>query len=310
MSESCVSNTAGATLVSPCRNYSLRLEFLYSLATHSSGLAVSQPAGLLLAARIDGLPVRLLLDSGAAEIILDKHTAARLGRSSGAPMELVGAGERHRAARRVAPGGVKIGELTLRDCPLLATESMLGEGIDGIVPLSLFAGFLVRLDTSRRTLSLQPYPALRPAEGSAPGEFSPVRADGALLFLEATSDANSSRSDTGNEARPGYVLLDTGAVYSGVAVEAARNWTNYRLLAPRLFLVGVGGATEGYLLPPGVHFHIGSRVVEAGPSVVMDLSSMQQYHPFAISGVLGYPALASRIVTVDYRDSLVSLGSK
>jgi hypothetical protein len=154
----CAALTEAPRLESPCRHYSLRLNSL--LIPQSEPAGWSQEAGLFLKARIDGGPViRLLLDSGAKNIVLDKRTAALLGRSSGSAFEVVGFGSDARAAKRVAGGSVTIGDLTLRDCEVLTVDGKLIEGIDGVIPLALFADFLVRLDLPRKTLELDPYPA-------------------------------------------------------------------------------------------------------------------------------------------------------
>ena len=82
-----------------------------------------------------------------------------------------------------------------------------------------------------------------------------------------------------------------GAIYSGVSEDAARGWSNYCLLAEHC-TARVGGKTNGYLLPPGVHFHFGSHIVDAGQSVVVDLSALKRHHGFTIAGVLlSRPAL-------------------
>jgi hypothetical protein len=293
--DACFAVTAAPRPESPCRHYSLKLNPLVIPESQSAGW--SQKSGLFLKARIDGGPViRLLLDSGARNIVLDKRTATLLGRSSGSAYELVGFGSDAKAAKRVASGTVAIGDLILRDCAVLAVDGKLIEGIDGVIPLALFADFLVRLDLPRKTLELDPYPGASPP---AVGEnaYTPARASNDLLFLPGSL----------NESQAGYVLLDTGAAWNAVASTTARV---YRMLASRLSLIGAGGDTDGYLLPPGVRFRFGSRVVAADPAVVVDLSALASHHRFAIAGVLGYPALRRSILTIDYRDTLVRIDGK
>jgi hypothetical protein len=84
-------------------------------------------------------------------------------------------------------------------------DSRLLEGIDGVIPLSLFGGFLIRLDMPRRTLDLDPYPAQAPVRDG--GTYSLARADHNLLFLEGAI----------NESEAGYVLLDPGAARNAVS---------------------------------------------------------------------------------------------
>jgi hypothetical protein len=288
--DACGAYDAAPKLASPCQHYSLKLGSLY--------IPPSQPMGLLVKARIDGgPPLRFLLDSGARDIVLDKRAAALLKRSAGTGLELVGMGPASKTAKRAAPGEVQIGDLVLRDCPILAVDGKLMEGVDGVMPMSLFAGFLLRLDVPGKSLELDPY---LPGPPLADEAFAPVRADNRLLFLEAAL----------NGSKPGYVLLDTGATYNGVSPAAARAWKNYRFQSPGISLYGSAGEIDGFLLPPGVQFRFGSHVLSADPAVVVDLSAMARHHNFEVSGVIGYPALRRSVVTIDYRDSLVRMEVK
>jgi predicted aspartyl protease len=103
--------------------------------------------GLYLKARIDGGPdFRMLLDSGAQHVVLGRKSAARIGRKDGAPFDLVGVGGAVKSCSRSTRGTVRIAGLTFEDCDILIVDGQLPEGIDGVIPMSLFEGFLVRLD--------------------------------------------------------------------------------------------------------------------------------------------------------------------
>jgi hypothetical protein len=41
--------------------------------------------------------------------------------------------------------------------------------------------------------------------------------------------------------------------------------------------------------------------------VVVNLSEFASHYPFEVTGVLGYPALRTSIVTMNYRDGLVRI---
>src|ERR1022692_2636184 len=65
----------------------------HTLKLGSFVIPPSSPAGLLLKVRIDSGPVlRLLLDSGAQFIALDKAAAAKSGHTGGSELDLVGVG--------------------------------------------------------------------------------------------------------------------------------------------------------------------------------------------------------------------------
>jgi predicted aspartyl protease len=270
----------------------------YSLPLQSVFTPGSQTIGLYLKVRIDDGPVfRLLLDSGAQHVVLDHRAAAKAGRTKGSAFELVGVGAPAKNCKRVAPAKLTIGDLTMTNIEILAAEGQLLEGVDGVVPMSLFADFLLRLDVPHRTLELDPYPANAPASGAG---YLPARADNRLFFLRTVV----------NDAPPGYMLLDTGATFSALSPAAARASRNFWSLGGGLALLGSAGTVEAFPLGPGVRFRCGENDFLADPVVVVDLSDFTRHHPFEVTGILGYPALLHSIVTMDYRDSMIRIERK
>jgi hypothetical protein len=258
----------------------------------------ASPLGLILKVRIDNGPVlRLLLDSGAQFIVLDKAAAAKSGHSGGSQFDLVGVGMPPRPGRTAQADTVAIGDLVFHNCRLIIADGKLLDGIDGVIPLSLFAGFLVRLDIPARTLDLRPYP---PSGSVEAGDLSHVRASNDLLFIKATL----------NDSREGYVLLDTGASFNVISESTARALKYPRLFGSAVPLQSGSGATEGRAFPMAVRFRFGSRVVAANPVVVVGLSQFEQYHQMEVAGILGYPALRESILTINYRDRLVGIDRK
>jgi hypothetical protein len=192
---------------------------------------------------------------------------------------------------------VQIGDLVLKDCDILTVDGPIMDGVDGIIPMSLFAGFLVRLDVPAKVLVLDAYPSDPPVQD---GAYLPVRVDNRLFFLQTVL----------NDSQSGYVLLDTGATFSAVSPTAARASRNYWSLSNVIALRSSAGEIEGFPLPPGVRFRCGPRVLPADPAVVVDLSDFARHHRFEITGILGYPALRTSVVTIDYRDALVRIERK
>ena len=270
----------------------------HTLKLGSFVIPPSSTAGLLLKVRIDGGPaLRLLLDSGAQFIVLDKTAAARSGHTRGSELDLVGVGRQPRAARMATAGSVEIGDLVLHDCGLIIADGKLLDGIDGVIPLSLFADFLVRLDIPGRTLALRPYPSSGPVEE---GTLTHVRASHNLLFVKAVL----------NDSKDGYILLDTGASINAISESTARALKYPRLLASPVQLQSGVGATEGEMFPSGVRFRFGSRLVDASPVVVVCLDELELRHGMEVAGIAGFPALRESILTINYRDGLVGIRGK
>jgi predicted aspartyl protease len=262
---------------------------------------VAPPAitvGLLVKVRINGGPMlRLLLDSGTQYIVLNRRAALKSGCAGGSDIELVGAGAPSATrVKQLHADTLQVGELTLRGVPLLITELSIADGIQGALPMSIFAGFLIRLDISGKALDLSPYPAEPVDLAGAIRAFSNHQ----LLFVKGTV----------NETREGYFLLDTGASYTAISRNLARQLNFSDLLAPRVALQGGTADMDAPLLNGSVRLRFGSRQLATGPVVAVDLSTTSRYHGLEISGLIGYAALRDSVLTVSYREGLIRISPK
>ncbi len=281
--------TKAPTLASPYQPYKLKL-FPYFLPP-------ARPHGLFIKARINGGPqLRLLLDSGAEFIVLDKKSAAKSGHTGGKVLDLVGAGKTVRPALQSVAEIVDLGELAFRNCPIVKVDGKLAEGIDGVVPLALFSGFQLRLDIPGRSLSLIPYSAEHP---SAEDGFVKVRTEHRLLFI-------ASRLEGRKEA---YLLFDTGSSFNIIANTTAAALNLSRALAPAIPVQPGAGAVDGRLLHHGIAAEIGGRTMALDPVVAIDLSEISRRNQIEVSGVIGHPALLESVVTIDYRDSMIRIAN-
>jgi predicted aspartyl protease len=251
--------------------------------------------GMVVKARINGGPVlRLLLDSGSQYVVLDRKSAARSRCSGGSELDLIGAGATTATAVKSQHAEtVQIGELTLHDVPLLIQDRSLADGIQGVLPLSIFSEFLIRLDIPRKSLDLLPYPAEQP---KLEGALRTVESN-RMLFLQGKV----------NEKAEGYFLLDTGAAYSAISRKLARELNIAESLADHIPLQGGTTAMEAALIRGSVRVRLGTREMAADPVVAVDLSGPSRFHRIDIAGLIGYPALCDSVVTVSYRDSLVRI---
>ena len=256
----------------------------------------SPNSGLLLKGRINGgPPLRFLLDSGAQQIVLDRRAAARSGIAGGSDFDLVGVGTSAKAAHRTTVRTVTVGDLEFHGCGLIIAEDKLLEGIDGVVPLSLFSDFLLRLDIPRRTLELTPNPSIGQVGGTSTAPMSH-----SLLFLKAKV----------NDLQEGYVLLDTGALYDALSERTARALGMPRMLGWAVPVLGGAGEVVGRVYSSAVHFRLGSSVLLATQFVVVSLDELEQRHQIKIAGILGFPSLRNSVLRIDYRKGLVSIANK
>jgi Aspartyl protease len=244
--------------------------------------------GLILKARVDGgPPLRLLLDSGAEHLVLSR-SAVRKTAAQGAGLDLIGAGSSSKAARLTTAGSVVVGTLELRDCPMVLVDGRVGEGIDGVLPLSLFAGFLIRLDIPRRLLELEPYPAAKEPQDPT---YARAARHGNLLFLESPA---------------GYLLLDTGSSYNVIN----KTMTSVPAQARVLPVAAAAGKVEGRVLSGRLAVQSAAGELGFDSVVAMDMAEISRRHGVQVFGIIGYPALARSVVSVNYQESLVRIQSK
>lgn len=270
-------------LVSPYQQYDLKLRAFYP-APHCA-------AGVLLSVRINGgRPLRMVLDSGAEFIVIGIKDARSVGLSGGSEMDLVGLDSR--PARVGRADTVEIGPLAFRNCRVAFLKGKVVEGADGVIPLSLFSAFLLRVDLPEKLLSLIPYSqeedqAVPPSRGVAKHD----------LLLVAT---------VLNGEQNGYVVMDTGAYCSAISREVARTMSGFPIV-PEVRLAAGTGAVTGQRVSSIVHFVIAGQDLVPDDIVALDLGNLSRHYGVEVAGVLGFPALRPYVLTVDYRNRSVKL---
>jgi hypothetical protein len=252
--------------------------------------------GLLVKARINGgPPLRLLLDSGSQYVVLDRRAAMRSGCTGGIDLDLVGAGALSPKTVKQQEATLEIGDLTLPSVTVLVADRTIADGIQGVLPLSIFSGFLIRLDIPGKQLALLPYPFETDRTGSIP-----ILLNNQLLFVKGNV----------NDTRDGYFLLDTGASYTAIARSLAGQLHISDALAQRVPLQGGVADINAPLLNGAVRLRLGSRGPVAGPVVAVDLSTASRYHNLEIAGLIGFPALRDSVLIVSYRDAFIRFGTE
>lgn len=258
----------------------------------------TRTVGLVVKARINSGPIlRLLLDSGTQYVVLDRKAALKSGCSGGEDLDLVGAGApAATVVKRQRAEIVQVGDLALHNIPLLIEDRAIADGLQGALPLSLFFGFLIRLDIPAKNLDLFPYPDPQ----SRPDSVLRSLLNNHLLFLKGTV----------NESREGYFLLDTGASYNAISSSLTRQLNISDALTERVPFQGGTARFDAPLLRGSVHLRLGSRELITDPVVAVDLSAASRYHQLEIAGLIGYPSLCNSILIVNYRDSYIRIDTQ
>jgi len=270
-------------LASPYQPYKLKLAYFYPLPNHAGGVIVH--------VRINGgRPLRLVLDSGAEFMVVGARVARAAGLATGPEIELVGLGGR--SARVGQAQTIEAGPVSFRNCRVLVVDGNVIEGVDGVIPLSLFSAFQLHLNLPEKTLELIPYarehdPVIPPTHGVTKHN---------LLLVGAVLNGKQS----------GYVVLDTGAYCSAISPALARTISGPQVLSEVRLAAGTGAAT-GQRVSSTVHFAIADQDLVPNQVVALDLSNLSRHYGVEVMGVLGFQALTHYVLTVDYLHQQVKI---
>jgi len=251
--------------------------------------------GVYLKVRINGgRTLRLLLDSGAEHLVVPTAVARSAGLPAGAHLSLIGFGGRpDEGGFYTVARTVDVGPLTLRDCPVDVVDHKVVDGADGVLPLVLFSGFLVRLDLPGKVLELTPYENATVSRE----RFTGALAVNAVLLLRTVL----------NGLHDGYYLLDTGAAHDALSRTTARELGGPGPGSELRRVQGAAGTSEVPRMKYAVHFRTAGQDIVSDDVVLVDLDTFSQYNGVKVAGLLGYPALSRYVLTVDYRHALVRM---
>jgi predicted aspartyl protease len=283
------------TLASPYKTAEVPLEAFVSGATHlrTFGLEVM----------VNGKPARLVLDTGAAGIVLSHPAAERVGltRVADATVRGIGDNAKMTGGFRAIAERFRIGDVEYRDAAIsVADQSFIGIE-DGLIGSNVLGEFLITLDFAGGKLRLDPLPGYRPGEEFPDRTVSPqmesatrVFRFGHLLLVPARVGNASNR----------LFVLDTGAASTLISYELAATVSNVNH-DDKTALRGLNGRV-------GDVYQTGNLVLEFAGFVQKNLGmtafdTWQLSHRLGteISGFLGLPVLDLFTLTIDYRDGLV-----
>jgi predicted aspartyl protease len=232
--------------------------------------------GAVVEARINGHRLRLLLDTGARDIVISASAASRCHLSAIGRTTLSGMnGVPIKVAQAVATAdfdGLRIENMPVR----IVAEAPVTQA-DGLLGTQVFRDYVVEIDAGRGRLRLL---------GNATGDEAaiPFRTVGHMMFVPFED---------------GYALLDTGSSYSVVDRGRVNASAGQRMPVR----TASGAVTEAQRLSIPARFDLGNGAVlwDRHP-VAVDLSALSQKHGLDVRAVIGYPALRGSVIQVDYRE--------
>ncbi len=291
---------AGMTLASPYKTVEVPLDAFVSGATHQRTFG--------LEVLVNGKPVRLVLDTGAAGILLSHPAAERVGltRVADATVRGIGDNTKMTGGYRAIAERFRIGDVEYHDAAIsVGDQSFIGIE-DGLIGSNVLGEFLITLDFAGGKLRLDPLPGYHPGE-----EFQDRAVNSEAVSPQMESATRVFRfghlllvpARVGNASNRLFVL-DTGAASTLISYELAETVSNLNR-DDKMALRGLNGRV-------GDVYQTGNLVLEFAGFEQKNLGmtafdTWQLSHRLGteISGFLGLPVLDLFTLTIDYRDGLV-----
>jgi predicted aspartyl protease len=282
-------------LVSPYQSTEVPLQAFVSGATHmrTFGLEVL----------VNGKPARLVLDTGAAGIVLSHPAAERVGLTRVADATVRGIGDNAKLTGgfRAIAQRFQIGGVEYRDAVIsVADQSFIGIE-DGLIGSNVLGEFLITLDFAAGKMRLDPLAGYHPGDQFGDRTVSPQMENATRVFRFGHLLLVPAR--VGNATNRMFVL-DTGAASTLISRELAAAVGNVNR-DDKTALRGVNGKV-------GDVYQTGNLVLEfAGfeqknlGMTAFDTWELSHRLGTEISGFLGLPVLDLFTLTIDYRDGLV-----
>lgn len=283
------------TLASPYKATELPLQAFVSAATHvrTYGLDVL----------VNGQPVRLVLDTGAAGVVLSQGAAGRIGltRVAGAAVHGIGDNTKLTGGYRAIAQSLRIGDVEYRDALISVADQNFVGIEDGLIGANVMDEFQITLDFGARKLRLDPLPNYHAGEDLPDRSVSPRMANamrvfrfGHLLLVPV---------GVGNQ-RDRLFVLDTGAATTLISYQLAEEVSKLAR-DDKTSLRGLNGRVGDVYQTGNVVLRFAGFEQKNLGMTSFDTWQLSHSLGTEISGFLGLPVLDLFTLTIDYIDGLV-----
>jgi tetratricopeptide (TPR) repeat protein len=275
--------------------------------------------GYGLTVKFNGTPAHLLLDTGAAGILIDHKLAEKAGIQHVVESSIRGIGDKGAVGAYVGHvDKIQIGDIEFADCNVQVTDQGSVIGNDGLIGAVEFSHFLVDLDMPDRKMHLSELPA-RPHE--APTETTldsdqertnPPRFYDRYIAPEMQSYTRIFRINhmlliptNLNNSATKLFLIDTGAFNNIISPDAAREVTHVSS-DEHMHVKGISGDVKNVYSGDELTLTFANMRQKNQDIVALDMKSISDGAGTEISGTLGFGMLRLLDMKIDYRDGLVS----
>jgi tetratricopeptide (TPR) repeat protein len=293
--------------------------------------------GYGLAVEVNGHKSRLMLDTGASGILINRNLAEKAGATRLSDTEIRGIGDKgNQEAYTTVADSLKIGDLEFQGCTVRVLEQRSVIGEDGLIGADVFSSFLVDLDFPNEKLRLKELPK-RPEDTASTIHLSTEEDDSETENRAADKTAASAqdakRAHSGPQDRyvapemksytqifrfghmllvptsignvPGKLfLLDSGAFTNHITPAAAREVTKVHGDSDTT-IKGLSGSVDKVYRADKAVLQFGHIRQENQDLVAFDLTHISDSIGTEVSGTLGFTLLRFLDIKIDYRDGLV-----
>jgi tetratricopeptide (TPR) repeat protein len=155
---------------------------------------------------VNGHSERLVLDTGAPGILINRRAAEKAGLKPIAKISISGFGDDKPATGELSVADqIRVGELEFHDCVVAVTDRKVSDEEDGLIGADVFRSYLVNIDFPGQKLKLGPLPkrpeetTTAPASLDSRGEAQEISSADAA---EGQPPAAETKSDRGEQSPP------------------------------------------------------------------------------------------------------------
>jgi tetratricopeptide (TPR) repeat protein/predicted aspartyl protease len=274
--------------------------------------------GYGLSVNVNGANAKLLLDTGAGGIVVDRKIAEKAGIKALVQTEIGGIGSKAGAGGYIGLADtIKIGELEFHDCMVHVVDKRSVLDDDGLIGADVFQHYLVDInlpdakfglselpvdpkDTSESSASLESSAAGKstwhdPYVSPEMKDFSGVYRVGHMLLIPTSLNGKPAKN----------FLIDTGSFDNTIDTGAAREVT--KLHGDDYDQVkGLSGKVAKLYTADKVKIRFSRFEQDRSDLIAFDLSNISNNVDTEVSGTLGFAMLRMLDIKIDYRDGVVN----
>jgi len=298
--------------------------------------------GYGLSVAVNGAKSKLLLDTGASGILINRRLAEKAGVIRLSDTDIRGIGDKgNKGGYTALVNSLKIGQLEFQDCPVTVLEQRSVVDEDGLIGADVFWQFLVDIDFPNEKLRLTELPK-RPDETARAITLQTDKDEPETSDEENDRDKEKTSSSEGPKAPPAlfgpqdrYIapemksysqvyrfghallvptrigdapgklfLLDTGS-FSNLITPAAASEVTKVHGDSRIVVKGISGSVKDVYRADKAVIQFGHLRQENQDLPAFDLKSTSDRISTEVSGILGFTLLHLLDIKIDYRDGLV-----